>query len=147
MYLFSVGHKKAKSLDTLAEKIGVDATGLKTTVEAYNSGIKTGAGDPAHKDPEYSTPLLTPPYYALNISVENAAFFPVPGLTLGGLVVDGESGLVKHRDGGLIEGLYAAGRNAVGVCSNSYISGLSLADCIFSGRRAGAHAAKNSGHA
>ncbi|HEY3881361.1 MAG TPA: hypothetical protein VGM12_22440 [Trebonia sp.] len=26
------------------------------------------------------------------------------------------------------------------ICSNSYISGLSLADCIFSGRRAGLHA-------
>ena len=38
-------------------------------------------------------------------------------------------------------GLYAAGRNAVGICSNSYVSGLSLSDCIFSGRRAGRHAA------
>jgi 3-oxo-5alpha-steroid 4-dehydrogenase len=28
----------------------------------------------------------------------------------------------------------------VGICSNSYISGLSLADCIFSGRRVGLHA-------
>jgi 3-oxo-5alpha-steroid 4-dehydrogenase len=25
----------------------------------------------------------------------------------------------------------------VGICSNSYVSGLSLADCVFSGRRAG----------
>lgn len=33
--------------------------------------------------------------------------------------------------------LYAAGRAAVGICSNSYVSGLSLADCVFSGRRAG----------
>jgi 3-oxo-5alpha-steroid 4-dehydrogenase len=40
-----------------------------------------------------------------------------------------------------VPGLYAAGRSAVGLCSNSYISGLSLADCVFSGRRAGAHAA------
>ena len=30
---------------------------------------------------------------------------------------------------------------AVGVCSNSYVSGLSLADCVFSGRRAGRSAA------
>jgi 3-oxo-5alpha-steroid 4-dehydrogenase len=29
----------------------------------------------------------------------------------------------------------------VGICSNGYISGLSLADGVFSGRRAGAHAA------
>ena len=36
-----------------------------------------------------------------------------------------------------INGLYAAGRSAVGVCSNIYVSGLSIADCVFSGRRVG----------
>jgi succinate dehydrogenase/fumarate reductase flavoprotein subunit len=41
----------------------------------------------------------------------------------------------------VVPGLYAAGRNAVGLCSRSYVSGLSLADCVFSGRRAGRHAA------
>ncbi|MNT94949.1 hypothetical protein D3C72_2367290 [compost metagenome] len=40
-----------------------------------------------------------------------------------------------------ISGLYAAGRNAVGVASNLYVSGLSLADCVYSGRRVGAHLA------
>jgi 3-oxo-5alpha-steroid 4-dehydrogenase len=29
----------------------------------------------------------------------------------------------------------------VGICSNSYVSGLALADCVFSGKRAGEHAA------
>jgi 3-oxo-5alpha-steroid 4-dehydrogenase len=51
-----------------------------------------------------------------------------------------------HRAGaraatGAMPGLYAAGRTAVGICSNSYVSGLSLADCVFSGRRAGRSAA------
>lgn len=41
--------------------------------------------------------------------------------------------------------LYAAGRNAVGMCSNGYVSGLSLADCVFSGKRAGEHAARSVG--
>ncbi|MGT2433669.1 hypothetical protein ACU4HD_41780 [Cupriavidus basilensis] len=36
-----------------------------------------------------------------------------------------------------IAGLYAAGRTAVGIASNHYVSGLSLADCIWSGRNAG----------
>ncbi len=67
--------------------------------------------------------------------------YPCPMLTLGGLVVDEDSGLVQRDDGTTITGLYAAGRTAVGICSNSYVSGLSLADCVFSGRRAGAHAA------
>jgi 3-oxo-5alpha-steroid 4-dehydrogenase len=52
-------------------------------------------------------------------------------------VVDEETGGVKRDDGTVIEGLYAAGRTAVGVCSQQYVSGLSIADCVYSGRRAG----------
>ena len=37
--------------------------------------------------------------------------------------------------------LYAAGRNAVGLCSNIYVSGLSYADCVFSGRTVARHVA------
>jgi len=62
-------------------------------------------------------------------------------LTLGGLVVAEETGQVRRADGTVVPGLYAAGRSAVGLCSRSYVSGLSLADCVFSGRRAGRHAA------
>ena len=35
-----------------------------------------------------------------------------------------------------------AGRTAIGLASRRYISGLSLADCVFSGRRAGRAAAQ-----
>lgn len=141
MYLFTIGRKKASTLEALAKKTGVDAAGLRETVAAYNAGIAAGE-DPAHKAIELCHPVEKAPFYAFNISVKNAPFFPIPGLTLGGLEVDGASGEVlnEHRDP--ISGLYAAGRSAVGVCSNSYVSGLSLADAIFSGRRAGAHAAK-----
>ena len=62
-------------------------------------------------------------------------------MTLGGLKVDEESGLVLRDDGTTIAGLYAAGRTAIGICSNLYVSGLAVADCVFSGRRAGRHAA------
>jgi 3-oxo-5alpha-steroid 4-dehydrogenase len=48
---------------------------------------------------------------------------------------------VLRADGDGVPGLYAAGRTAAGLCSRSYVSGLSLADCAFSGRRAGRHAA------
>jgi 3-oxo-5alpha-steroid 4-dehydrogenase len=48
---------------------------------------------------------------------------------------------VKREDGSRIEGLYAAGRTAIGVCSQQYVSGLSIADCVYSGRRAGRVAA------
>jgi 3-oxo-5alpha-steroid 4-dehydrogenase len=60
------------------------------------------------------------------------------------LVVDEITGLVKREDGSVIPNLYAAGRTAIGVASHSYVSGLSLADCVFSGRRAGSHISSNS---
>ena len=71
----------------------------------------------------------------------NDAWFGCPSITMGGLVVDEKSGQVRRQDGTLITGLYAAGRPAVGVPTENYVSGLSLADCVFSGRRAGQHAA------
>ncbi|GAA1637818.1 FAD-binding protein [Actinoplanes couchii] len=76
----------------------------------------------------------TGPFSLLDVSLR---VLPAPMLTLGGLTVDESSGAVLRADGSVIGGLYAAGRTAVGVCSGSYVSGLSLADCVFSGRRAG----------
>ncbi len=140
-YLRTVGHKKAATIEDLAAENGIDATGLRKTVEEYTRGIGSGAGDPAGKDPELCPPLTQGPFYSINISADSSMFYPIPGLTLGGLVVDETTGAVRHRDGGIVPGLYAAGRNAVGVCSNSYVSGLSISDCVFSGRRAGADAA------
>jgi 3-oxo-5alpha-steroid 4-dehydrogenase len=67
--------------------------------------------------------------------------FPLACMTVGGLVVEEESGRVRRADGSIIPGLYAAGRNAVGLCSHLYVSGLSYADCIYSGRRAARHIA------
>jgi 3-oxo-5alpha-steroid 4-dehydrogenase len=76
----------------------------------------------------------------MDVSLESR-LYPCPTISFGGLVVDEETGLVKREDGSMIPGLYAAGRTAVGIASNSYVSGLSIADCVFSGRRAGRHAA------
>lgn len=142
IFLMSLGHKKARTLDALAAKMGVNAAGLAATVADYNAGIAAG-DEPAHKEIDLCMPVRTAPFYAFNISVDSSPFFPIPGLTLGGLRVDGQTGVVLREDGSAISGLYAAGRNAVGVCSNSYLSGLSLADCIFSGRRAGRHLTTN----
>jgi 3-oxo-5alpha-steroid 4-dehydrogenase len=72
----------------------------------------------------------------IDVSVRDRIAVPAPMLTLGGLRVDEQTGRVLG-----VPGLYAAGRTAVGICSRSYVSGLSLADCVFSGRRAGRGAA------
>jgi 3-oxo-5alpha-steroid 4-dehydrogenase len=58
---------------------------------------------------------------------------------MGGLIVNEETGQVKDDDGNDIEGLYAAGRTAVGIPSWLYMSGLSIADCVFSGLRVADH--------
>lgn len=62
-------------------------------------------------------------------------------MSVGGLKVDEPNGQVLSVAGEPIAGLHAAARNAVGVCSNIYVSGLSFADCIFSGRRVAKHLA------
>ncbi|PYG95921.1 FAD-binding protein, partial [Arthrobacter stackebrandtii] len=76
------------------------------------------------------------PYYACDISVSNP-LFPLGALTLGGLKVNEDSGAVLGPEGLPIPGLYAAGRTAIGIPCHLYVSGLSLAECVFSGRRAG----------
>jgi 3-oxo-5alpha-steroid 4-dehydrogenase len=43
--------------------------------------------------------------------------------------------------------VYAAGRSAVGLCSASYVSGLSLADTVYSGRHAAQAAPGRAGRA
>lgn len=144
-YFFQVGSKKAASLDELAKVIDIPVEEMKATIEAYNSGIKSGEGDPAHKAPELCSPLEEGPFYAIDLSIKgHAPIYVTPTITLGGLRVNEETGQVISEDGESVDGLYAAGRNAVGICSNSYLSGLSLADCIFSGRRAGENAALES---
>jgi len=144
-YLFSVGHKKAATLEGLARKIDVPADALIGTVSAYNDGIHSGAGDPGHKAPNMCAPVEQGPFFAIDISIKNSPAYPAPGLTLGGLQVDEQTGNVLNTEGAPIDGLYAAGRTAIGICSNSYISGLSLADAVFSGRRAGVSAASVNG--
>ena len=90
-------------------------------------------------------PLEAPPLYALDISVDKSVF-PCAALTLGGLRVDESDGAVRTAGGGIVPGLYAAGRAAVGIASNNYVSGLALADCVWSGRRAGRAAAATLAH-
>ena len=140
-YLFSKGHVKAATLDELASKTEVGLAELRATLDAYNAGIKSGEGDPHHKAAEVCSLVEEAPYYAINIAIKNSPLYPCSGLTLGGLRVNEDTGELLDDKGNSIPGIYAAGRSAVGVCSNNYISGLSLADGVFSGRRAGRHAA------
>lgn len=140
-YLLRRGRVTGDTVEDVARTAGVDAAGLRATVDAYNAAAREGRPDPAGKPAEFVRPLDTGPYSLIDIGIRPRTGYPCPMLTLGGLVVDELTGQVLDSGGEPVGGLYAAGRSAVGLCSNSYVSGLSLADCVFSGRRAGHHAA------
>lgn len=125
------------TLAEVARAAGIDPAGLEATVAEHEKAVEEGAPDPMGKPAEFVRPLGAGPYSLIDISVRPNLGYPCPMLTLGGLVVDEQTGAVRRGDGSSVPGLYAAGRTAVGICSSSYISGLSLADCVFSGRRAG----------
>ncbi|NKQ56222.1 FAD-binding protein [Amycolatopsis sp. K13G38] len=145
-YLFTVGHVKAATLEELAPRAGIDVSWLRRTVEEYNADARESRPDRMGKDGDHVRPLERGPFYALDCSLRTQRGFPAPMITLGGLTVDETTGAVTGQDGTVIPGLYSAGRNAVGVCSESYVSGLAIADCVFSGRRAGATIAAAAGH-
>lgn len=138
-FLLARGRVTGATVADVARKAGVDPSGLSATVAEYNAAADDPEGktDPLGKPSEFTRPLAQPPYSLIDISVRPNVGYPCPMLTLGGLVVDERTGAVLDADGAFVPGLFAAGRTAVGICSNSYISGLSLADCVFSGRRAG----------
>ena len=131
--------KSATTLAALAGKLGIDPEQLQQTVATYNDGVLAGR-DAFGKSSEHCSPIRRPPFFGIPLDADTM-LFPTPCLTLGGLRTEGETSRVLGHDGAAIDGLYAAGRTAVGVASNGYASGLSISDGIFAGRRAGRHAA------
>ena len=137
-----VTRKKAKTLKALAGKCRISPKGLEKTMAEYNERAKSGTPDPLGKMEKFVKPQETPPFYALDCCFGSRSGIPTVAMSLGGLVVDEKTSEVINAEGKPIQGLYAAGRNAVGLCSNTYFaSGSSIGDCVFAGRRAGKHAA------
>jgi len=137
----------AEDLDELGAELGMPEGALSATVAAYNRDAERGEDTWFHKDPRWLRPLRAP-YAAIDVA---AGFHPgdrdsgasgdgVAGFTLGGLhtTPDGE---VLTWAGRPIPGLYAAGRSTSGIHGDGYISGTSLGDGTFFGRRAGRAAA------
>ncbi|SPK75639.1 3-oxo-5-alpha-steroid 4-dehydrogenase (plasmid) [Cupriavidus taiwanensis] len=149
--LLLAGATRASSIEALAGKLGMPAAALRATLDAYSAAARGEIPDPAGKSAPMCASLETGPWVALDISA-NSRVFPCPAITLGGLSVEESSGRVLAAadgapEGAPIAGLYAVGRTAVGIASNHYVSGLSLADCIWSGRNAGRHLAQQpAGH-
>ena len=129
--------RPAETLADVARICRAPEASVTATIAAYNAATESDEADAFGKE---KRAILRPPYYVIDCGIRSKTW-PLPTLTLGGLTVEEESGQVRRPDGALIAGLYAAGRNAVGICSRQYVSGLSIADCVYSGRRAGRAAA------
>ncbi|MFZ5692215.1 MAG: FAD-dependent oxidoreductase [Pseudomonadota bacterium] len=101
---------RAASLDTLAASAGLPVPALMRTIADYNDAVRSHAAD--NLSPPRSGHILRP------MPIADAPFFAVPAAagityTMGGIAIDGDA-RVRHRDGGFIAGLYAAGSTTGG---------------------------------
>jgi 3-oxo-5alpha-steroid 4-dehydrogenase len=137
----------AETLAELEQELGMPVGALEATVTAYNWHAARGEDPHLHKAARWLRPLQAP-FAAVDVAAgfnpggrdSAAAGDGVAGFTLGGLrtSVDGE---VLSLSGAPIPGLWAAGRVSSGIHGDGYISGTSLGDGSFFGRRAGRAAA------
>lgn len=141
--------KKADNIEALARDCGIDAPGLRDTVERFNGFARTGKdldfnrggrcydrwnGDPSNKPNPSLGAIEKGPFYAV-------AAFPGDVGTFGGMVCD-EYARVLREDGSLIEGLYATGNCTSSVLGRFYPgAGGSIAASFIFGYIAAMHAA------
>lgn len=118
---------KADTIGALAERIGVDAAGLRETLrdmarfaatgidEAFGKGdnlFDTYYGDPRVKPNPCLAPLDEAPFYAVRLDAGDIG-------TKGGLVTDAQARVLRD-DGMPIDGLYAIGNTSASVMGASY---------------------------
>jgi len=134
----------AETLEELAEDCGIPAAALVETVRRYNEDAARGEDTEFGKRAQWMRPLEAPfgayPTGAGGPDTFNGLPLKAQGFTLGGLHTDVDA-RVLDRSGAPIPGLFAAGRCAHGLHGEGYISGTSLGDGSFFGRRAGRGAA------
>ncbi|MEM7409852.1 MAG: FAD-dependent oxidoreductase [Myxococcota bacterium] len=129
--------------EEVERELGFPEATLAATVAFHNRFAAKGEDPLFHKEAAWLKPLDAPPFAALACHLGDAFY---PYFTLGGLRTR-PTGEVLRSDGAAIAGLYAAGRTACGLprSAEGYSSGMSLGDCTFFGRRAGAAAARATG--
>lgn len=139
----------ADRLEELAGRIGVDAAGLRQTVDRHNEFARTGVdldfgkgdsalnrfnGDPDNTPNPCLGPIGSGPYCAMEV-------WPAELATSAGLDTD-EDARVLDTDGKAIAGLYACGNDMASIMAGRYPGpGTSLGPAIVFGYRAARHAA------
>ena len=128
----------AETVEELADDIGLPPAALAATIAEYNEHAAAGEDPRFHKNPEWCVPLRAA-FGAVDLRAAADAIYAT--FTLGGLATDADA-RVLGASGAAVPGLYAAGRVAACLAASNYVSGISLGDGSFFGRRAGRHAAR-----
>lgn len=126
--------------EEVEKDLGLPQGALVATVHVYNQHAAQAHDPLFHKQPRWLTPLIKPPFVALDMRIDHCIY---SSFTLGGLHTL-PSGEVLDASRNPIPGLYAAGRTTSGLprIGAGYSSGLSLADATFFGRQAGLSVAR-----
>lgn len=129
-----------ETIEELEKTVGLPEGQLVHTIESYNKHAEQGEDPVFHKAKKYLTPLVHPPFAALDLSVDKSIWAT---FTLGGLDTKA-TGEVLTVDGQVVPGLYAAGRASAGLTRSGryYASGMSIGGGSYFGRLAGKTAAK-----
>lgn len=132
----------APTPEELATDCGLPPERFAATIRTYNEHAARGEDPQFHKRAPFLRPLGTAPATglgAIDLAVDHGAIYAT--FTLGGLATDVDA-RVLTASGDAVPGLYAAGRVAACLAARNYVSGISLGDGSFFGRRAGRHAAR-----
>lgn len=120
------------SLNSLAEKMGMDASVLQATVDEYNACCAKNYDFLFGKDRRYLQPVRTSNFYAIKLVVKVL-------ITEGGIKINHKMEVMDKEDN-VIPGLYAVGCCAGGLVGETYnldTTGGSLSFAVNSGRIAG----------
>lgn len=124
---------KADTIEELASAIGVDAQGLKRTLEIWNADVANGV-DTCFGKKECLNPIAVGPFYAARTHTYNLG-------TTGGLKINTDAQVCRF-DGTPIARLYAGGLCTGGWCGQFYPgSGTAILSTVHWGRKAGRNAA------
>jgi tricarballylate dehydrogenase len=138
---------QASTIQELADKLGLEATALQTTIDTFNAAVGPGTFDHTVLD-NCSTQGLTPPKSHWARRIEKAPFYayPVrPGITFTylGTQVNKDARMIMS-DGRPTANMFAAGEIMAGnVLGKGYAAGIGMTIGSVFGRVAGREAAQN----
>ncbi len=137
---------ESDTIDGLADTLGIDETGLVSTIESYNAACQSGVFNPAVLDglstkgieppkSNWALPLNEPPYFGVAVTC---------GLTFtfGGLRIKAKTSQVVDTEDRPMPGLFAAGELIGGLFYHNYAGGTGLMAGAVFGRSAGYAAAE-----